>query len=286
MIPLLTIITPVHNMAGKLGNLRTWLKEATVTQAEIILVDDLFSEFTSGELEQICREYPESQLKVIKGNFKSPGESRNAAIAKANGEWVVFWDSDDIGHPAEVVDALNKVSRSTDLTVFAFEICDWKDRTLSTRIPVLSSWQNLIEITNMPGLWRIAVRRTFLADIRFPHLLMAEDQVLLSRLSSKTPRLTFVDVVAYSYFKNVPDQLTSKKTPLLNIEEALRISRDELQVTPKNIANLDLYLRQCLSAVKFGNIHLKMNAVWHLLAFFSNGPLLTKTKLIKRILNG
>ena len=285
MTPLLTIITPIHRMEGKLDNLCVWLSETNEISVEIILIDDLHSKITTDEINKIIHNFPLAPIKIIRGKFNSPGESRNAALVTALGKWVMFWDSDDVGFPKRVIEALKEIEVQTDVVIFSFEICSWNDHSNTSRYSVSELWSSLLEITAKPGIWRMAIRREFLNDVRFPHVLMAEDQIFLSRLNLKSPTFQYINIVAYRYFKNVPDQLTSDRNSLLNLREALVISRRELSTVPNNLVNADLYLRQCLAALKFGNLSLKIHSLVRLFEFLLSTQVINRMKLLFRVVN-
>lgn len=91
--PFVSIIMPVYNVEKYLEEALKTLLSQTLKQIEIICVDD---GSTDGSLE-ILNAYAkkDSRIKVYTQENKFAGVARNLGLEKAQGEYVVFLDSDD-----------------------------------------------------------------------------------------------------------------------------------------------------------------------------------------------
>lgn len=91
--PLISVIVPIYNVEKYLDKCVQSILAQTYTNLEIFLVDD-GSPDRCGEM---CDEYArqDSRVKVIHKPNGGLSDARNVAIDVANGEWIVFIDSDD-----------------------------------------------------------------------------------------------------------------------------------------------------------------------------------------------
>ena len=91
--PKVSIIVPVYNVEKYLDRCINSLKNQTLEDIEIILVDD---SSTDSSLE-ICQRAAadDSRIKVIHKENEGAGLARNAALKIATGEYIGFLDSDD-----------------------------------------------------------------------------------------------------------------------------------------------------------------------------------------------
>lgn len=93
MQPVLTIIVPVYNVEKYIERCVKSLREQTLSEIEIILVDD-GSKDASGI---ICDKFgkEDSRIKVIHKQNEGQGIARNCGIEAAKGKYAAFVDSDD-----------------------------------------------------------------------------------------------------------------------------------------------------------------------------------------------
>ena len=91
--PLISIIVPVYNVASYLPVCLHSIVNQTYQNLEIIVVDD-GSKDDSGK---ICDEYAsiDSRIVVIHKENQGVSQARNDGIKKANGDYIMFVDSDD-----------------------------------------------------------------------------------------------------------------------------------------------------------------------------------------------
>ena len=92
--PYISIIIPIFNSEKYLVEcLDSVVNQATGENIEIILIDDGSTD-KSGS---ICDDYAKMDLrvKVIHTNHNGVSAARNKGIKVAQGEWIVFLDSDD-----------------------------------------------------------------------------------------------------------------------------------------------------------------------------------------------
>ena len=106
----ISIIIPAYNRAGLIGETLRSLLNQTVPAKEIIIVDDGSTDGTAdavvkmlkmGDSEKLktSEVKPWPEFKVIRQENAGPGAARNRGLAEATGEFIHFFDSDDIAAP-------------------------------------------------------------------------------------------------------------------------------------------------------------------------------------------
>jgi glycosyltransferase involved in cell wall biosynthesis len=91
-LPLVSVIIPSYNTAGLIANCLDSVFAQSFTDFEVIVVNDGSPD--SEQLEQVLQPYRERIVYIRQANKGCAG-ARNAAIAKARGEFLAFLDSDD-----------------------------------------------------------------------------------------------------------------------------------------------------------------------------------------------
>lgn len=119
----LSIIVPVYNMAGggKLAFCLDSLVNQTISDYEIICVDDASTDNSVEVLEQYSLEYPHKLRYVVHERNKRQGGAKNTGLSLAEGEWIGFIDSDDWIAP----DYYEKLLRKAEETGADMVGCDY-----------------------------------------------------------------------------------------------------------------------------------------------------------------
>ena len=213
----LSIVVPVHNMAGRLGNLESAVKKSREFQLPIqfILIQDGKDVETQNELNALAGTYGLFYRQI---DVSSPGLARNAGIELCTSEWVTFWDSDDLGNPFEVVQAIQNAPAGTKVVVGSYREFDSNSGTTSK---VYAPSKSINYLMLNPGIWRFAFKRDFISNKRFPEESMGEDQVFLAKLKIDTREWVLSKTLFYTYFTNVPNQLTSSPDKVMELKSSL-----------------------------------------------------------------
>jgi glycosyltransferase involved in cell wall biosynthesis len=279
-----TIAVALKFVGQDLRNLMSWLPEARRLGFEVIIVQDNFSE-DSQALDPEQLEYFNSLgVRYFIGKFGNPGSARNVALEAAVKEWVVFWDSDDIGYPMLLAYEIELASQeNADALVCPFNIFDETTEKF-TKTYLLSKQTNLQrELLLRPGIWRIAFRRQLLTHQRFPCVRMAEDQYFIANSGIFESRVRIAETVTYTYFYGGPGHLVNEnsaisdmKITILQLELNLQTKRAE-----SNSYSQSIILKQLITCLKRGDIKLKAWASKHFISNLAKRPRTTiKTTLI------
>lgn len=91
--PCVSILVPVYNAEKYLKRCLDSLLEQTMPDLEVVLIND----GSTDSSKEICEDYAEKDARVHVYSFENAGVSktRNRALKRANGEYVMFVDSDD-----------------------------------------------------------------------------------------------------------------------------------------------------------------------------------------------
>ncbi len=103
----LSVVVPAYNRAGLIGHTLSSLLNQTLPADEIIVVDDGSTDSTveaaEAEFSAFSRQCSAKdklpEFKVIRQENSGPGAARNLGFAESKGEFIHFFDSDDIAAP-------------------------------------------------------------------------------------------------------------------------------------------------------------------------------------------
>jgi glycosyltransferase involved in cell wall biosynthesis len=268
--PKISIIVPVKSMAGKLSNFYTWTVELN-TDYELIVVHDLGDLETTKELMSHLEKHVICKYLYLEDTYGSPGAARNAGLKLATGEWVTFWDSDDVGQVVAINEWLRmEENKEVDFEVFRFTKCN----ALDASELVQNNWnndfnQNFLNWLVEPGIWRCLFRRSRIEELVFTEILMGEDQIFILDVLTKGILPHFSNLNSYKYYLGNSGQLTNSKKAIRDIDQATesilerRISKSEIVTNAVDI----LWTKMSLSGLKKLSFHHKVKIGLQLIYF-------------------
>ncbi|MBO5420596.1 MAG: glycosyltransferase [Clostridia bacterium] len=210
----LSYIIPVYNVEKYLTQCLDSILAQTLTDYEVILVDDS----SPDRCPEICDSYAEKYptiVKVIHQENKGAAAARNAALSVAKGDYIFFIDSDDYLVEDCVEVLLSKaIEFDADVLQTSYYTCKENDSTqiknksLFPENTLLTHTDMEREICFAPTrtaityLWQNLYKRAFLVEnsIKFEdQLVMNHDGPFNMQAFTKAKRVVAVDIPLYCY---------------------------------------------------------------------------------------
>jgi len=278
---LLSVITPISKMAGRLQRLEQWLTTVATFPMEVILIHDRQDEVTGPQVQSLLSKISNPKIQLIEEYFGGPGLARNRGIELAKGKWLCFWDSDDLPNLGVALSLIDKDSASkADCLITNFNSVNEISKEVIAHQP-MANFED--ELGLNPGLWRIFFKSSTIADLRFGPLRMAEDQIFLAEYFSKSREVEIVSDTTYSYFFGESFHLTKNSSALndlaLATSESSRILRN-LGNQKQNLA-ANMFVKQVISGVRYGDLKTKRVVVAQYMK-----SLLTSSKTVRNSVLG
>lgn len=224
MINLVSVIVPVYNVEKYLPQCVNSILEQTYRDIEVILVDDGSQDSSP----QICDEYAlqDRRVKIVHQKNGGLSDARNAGVAVAIGEYVIFMDSDDYWYNSEVLASLIKIFENSDDDI---DFINFNCQYFYQRDNLLKPWPNypvtvvkgntkkeIILALIRHGIFPMSacmklIKRKFLEEnnIRFVEDITSEDIPWFLELLLKSNNCRFVNEFAYIYRKQVDGTISS-----------------------------------------------------------------------------
>lgn len=131
-----SFIIPVFNCYKTINNTIDSILASNLTDYEIIIVDDGSTDDTKTVCKKMCLYYPE--IKYFYNKNGGVSKARNYGLSKAQGEYVLFVDADDLLRPFNTSEINSAISDCADMILFGMSfIYKWKSKTVKE--DVLSS---------------------------------------------------------------------------------------------------------------------------------------------------
>ena len=170
-----SIIIPTHNAVEYLKRALDSVKIQTYTDYELIVVCDACTDNSA----EVARGYGAIVYEV---NNSNEGPTRNYALDRAQGEWILFIDDDDYWIHPYVLEMLAGRLSNEDLLRFSFI---WKGKGYTQ----CGDWF---------ACWNKCWRRSFIGDTRFGTTFPA-DEPFHRAMMAKRPVITDWDTPMYYY---------------------------------------------------------------------------------------
>jgi hypothetical protein len=228
----LTIIIPAYNAADYLEPcLRSILEQDTEgRRVQILVADDGSTDDTRETMARLTALYPEvTYLPLAHGGVSA---TRNAALQRAEGEWLMFMDADDMMLPHSLLPLLQAAdARQADMVRGALvKMTDEQMAGLRANFTpatadayrqgeVVSGRQALAEAYPTKDFNSVIYlyRRKFLLEqgVTFPPLSVAEDLLFVVDCLMKAGRWTDTGIVFYAYRQHTGSCMSTMNLPKL-----------------------------------------------------------------------
>ncbi len=196
---LLSVIIPAYNCKDTLSAAVQSVAE-NFKGTEIIIIDDGSTDETPSVINSLKNRY--SCIKSERILNSGPANARNVGIKKAQGEFIMFIDSDDTftENTSETVRA--NLDADTDMLIFGFRqnfLGRAEDKIYSLDSPFTTDEYYKNNLLNQ--VWNKAYRREFLVknNILFKNYKYGEDRIFNAEVLKNSPVVKAIPDVLYNY---------------------------------------------------------------------------------------
>lgn len=219
-----TVVVPSYNSEKVIGQCLESILNQTLEDFEVIVVDDESTDNTV----QIAKEYAEkdSRITVIPKEHENAGASRNVGLDKAQGEYIVFWDSDDF-FELNALELLYNKCKEDDADICICDAWHYNERAdiksrgnknnypyVPETLPYNRKTNNsyiLNVTTNVP--WNKMFRVAFIREngIHFQSIEKANDALFVMSSMALADRITIIEDLLINWRTNQEVSTTSDK---------------------------------------------------------------------------
>lgn len=270
---LVSIILPTFNRAKFLPNSLEAIKKQTYENWELIVVDDGSTDDTQQVLECSLLSF-KNETKVISQTNKGPANARNSGIKAAKGDFIAFYDSDDLWIDEHLEKCLS-IMYGNDSVDWLYTACKRID-LLSKKVYEDNSFYNgkckkplftlktlikknlyIIEDTSAAELsithgiescfQASVIKSKVFEKIMIPDFRVGEDRMFVTLALKKGFKLAFWDHVNVLY--NVHDENISDTNPSNDLDKRIKANKlliDSYKQTFRVIDNLTISEKRAL----------------------------------------
>ncbi|MFE4712063.1 glycosyltransferase [Paenibacillus sp. NPDC056722] len=200
--PLVSIVVPVYNSEKHLRNCMESLIHQTLSNIEIVAVDDGSTDNSLVILKEYEKRYPEKVIVRSIDHVHGAGAPRNVAIEIARSKYIGFCDSDDVMDKKAMELLYNKaIEQDYDIVCAPLWIKSQDSKVLygEMREPLTTEQMILGGQVYLPN--KLIHRRLLLKAGKMPEGISTEDLGYSLVLHSYAERIGYVNSPVYSYIK-------------------------------------------------------------------------------------
>lgn len=214
---MISIIVPVYNAEQSLTRTVDSILLQKYTDFELLLVDDGSSD-GSGLL---CDEYAlkDNRIRVFHKENAGVSSARNFGLEKANGEWILFVDSDDEIRE-DMLDSLLKYSSGMDRVVCGYKRVFTDGSFIDYQIPQLVYYGTLtddfrlhfddISVVALSSIWNGIYRKDSIKHLFNEKFLHNEDQLFNLYYMLSDRKISIIPDMLYYYHADTAHSLSKR----------------------------------------------------------------------------
>ena len=235
----LSIIIPLYNNAKFIERAIRSVQSQDLEQCyEVIVVDDGSTDNGKLIVEKIGHEL--DFVKVLSQKNQGPGIARNLGLSVAQGEYILFLDSDDYLEPHSIKQVLS-IAVENNLQILFYQgrfVYENRSKTMydfdeSYCNKVMSGCKYIATFKYFHSVCGGIFNRNFIckSNVFFENQVWGEDVWFLVRLLMGAERVMTINDVCYNYIKYNTSSLTNRRN--INYEHLKRVAKSRVDVVIK-----------------------------------------------------
>ncbi len=230
--PRYSFVVPVYNTEKYVGFCIESILKQTIKNYELLLIDD----GSSDNSKKICDSYLNNDsIKVISISNRGVSAARNIGIKNAEGEYIIFVDSDDYVDE-KMIEQISKFD--DDLILFNYYELDEKKDILTFK-KSCDFDKNKIRL-NCSSIWTFACKRNIYLkyNILFPEGVLHEDDAVAFKVFYHAETFSYLDVPLYFYRINRPESIMNLKSQKM-IDDLFLVTESNIDYFKERMSNSD-----------------------------------------------
>ncbi|MBQ1476629.1 MAG: glycosyltransferase [Erysipelotrichaceae bacterium] len=233
--PFLSVIIPVYNVEAYLEENLESLTHQTVSDYELILVNDGSTDSSLSIIERYAEEYP--FIKVVNKKNGGISSARNTGISEASGEYLGFIDSDDFVKN-DYVESMIRKAKEDDSDIVVCDLVTWFGDNDQRNYIMKGLREDLDELPNDRRLflsplfaWNKIYRRSFFLeqDILYEEGTWYEDLEVTLYLAARAKKISYVEKILICYRQRENSIMSSRNQKCLDIFHVLEAIYDRFE---------------------------------------------------------
>lgn len=222
----LSIIIPVYNAQDYLNNCLDSILKQTISDYEIILVNDGSTDFSQKIIDNYSQCFPQIIKSICIANG-GQGRARNIALDISSGEYIGFVDSDDYIDPNMFPTLIDLIeSQNADIAV-----CNWyRFEGENFTYENYKSASNVL--TTAGAVWNKLFKKSLIGNLKFPEGLWYEDFAFSANLLISSKKTVFTEKPLYFYradnISTMRNRNALKNLDIIEIMEVIKQSTKKI----------------------------------------------------------
>ena len=207
-MPKVSVVVPVYNVKDYLEKCAASVLGQTHPDLELLLIDDGSTDGSAALCDQIAASDP--RVRVVHQENQGLGGARNTGVNAAQGQWILFPDSDDWLEPQTLETALSAGEKTgADLVAFPFRSEDEAGRELAVfredlpeNVPLDPKTRRDLLLLAPSACNKLYKTQLFhCTGLRYPPRVWYEDLRTTLKLIPSCRRLAYTGFVGYNYLQ-------------------------------------------------------------------------------------
>lgn len=234
---MISVIVPAYNVEAYIADCLESILSQSYADLEIIVVNDGSTDRTLDIIEEYASK--DNRLRIISQPNGGPSVARNKGLEMAQGEWLMFVDSDDLLLPG-AIESLLHLAQATQSDIacgeFVRRINDkhQKKNKFITFNGEKALEHNLYQKYINPSPWGKLYLSDIFSNIRFPEGIIYEDLYVSWQIFLHAKKVAYSQIHVYLY-NDTPDSLlhnfNSRRLDVLDVTE--KIERRATEHSPE-----------------------------------------------------
>ncbi len=244
--PTVSVIIPVYNAEPYLRQSLDCILGQTLTDFELICVDDGSTDQSPAILEEYAQK--DTRIKVLRQENRGAGAARNLGFSHATGTYAYFFDADDLCSP-ELLEKTVARAEKTGADIVAFDFIRFhEDGTVENRVGIHTDWlppetevfsyrdcpDRIMSVVN-PTPWNKLCRTAFLREhqLKYEEISSSNDITFSAVSAASAERISFLKEELFQYRVDHANTISStKSTKLYNVLTAVTSATAQVQALP------------------------------------------------------